>query len=106
VGVRVPDEASKETRTFLAYVLLDLSTVDAELDDEALVECLAVAREAGIEKAFEDVVKKELGVNARAWGSLGHRAVGRRQALRMEEGPVPIDATGPAAPPIDEAGPA
>jgi hypothetical protein len=106
VGVRVPDEASKETRTFLAYVLLDLSTVDPELDDEALVECLAVAREAGIEKAFEDVAKKELGVNARTWVSLGHRAVGRRQALPMEEGPAPIDATGPAAPPIGEAGPA
>ncbi len=46
-SVRVPAEASPETRRFLAYVLLDLATVDPDLEDEPLVECLAVAREAG-----------------------------------------------------------
>ena len=120
VGTRVPDEASKETRTFLAYVLLDLATVDPDLDDEALVECLAVAREAGIEKAFDDVAKKELGVKPRTWESLGHRAAGRRQAQPADQtGSVPradpetSTAAGPEpaeppdlAPPADEAGPA
>ena len=88
VGVLVPEAASKETRRFLAYVLLDLATVDPDLADEALVECLAIARVAGIEAAFEDVAKKELGVKARAWDALGRRAMGRRDAAVAEAGPT------------------
>ncbi len=93
VETRVPQEASKETRTFLGYVLLDLATVDPELDDEPLVECLAVAREAGIEKAFEDVAKKELAVQARAWETLKRRAAERRQAATDAEVEAVVIAT-------------
>lgn len=98
VDAGVPREASKETRTFLAYVLLDLATVDPELGDEALVECLAVAREAGIDAAFEEVTKKELGLKARAWESLQRRAMSRRPAVGTQE-------PGNAPPPPAEPGP-
>ena len=80
VASRVPDEASTETRRFLAYVLLDIATVDPDLDDEPLVECLAVAREAGIESAFEDIARKEMGTNAKAWEAVRRRSTDRRQA--------------------------
>jgi peptidase M48-like protein len=103
VDARVPAEASMETRRFLAYVLLDLATVDPDLGDESLIECLAVAREAGIDAAFEEVARKELAPNARTWEALQRRAADRR---RMVVGPVPSDtpepepsADPPAAPP-------
>lgn len=95
VEARVPEGASKETRSFLGYVLLDLATVDPELDDEPLVECLAVAREAGIEKAFEDVAKKELALQTRAWESLRRRAAERRQAATGAEVDAIVVPTGP-----------
>ncbi len=114
VETRVPDEASTETRRFLAYVLLDLATVDPDLDDEPLVECLAVAREAGIEPAFETLVKKEMGTNAKSWESLRRRALGRRQAPSADAASdTPMGAVGEPSPPgsatpdgQDEAGPA
>jgi hypothetical protein len=91
VGARVPAEASKETRTFLAYVLLDLATVDPELDDGPLVECLAVVREAGIEQAFEEVARTELAIQARAWDSLKRRATERRQPAREADLEADVD---------------
>lgn len=89
VVARVPEEASVETRRFLAYVLLDLATVDPDLSDEPLVECVAISRAAGLEKAFEEVVKKELGVNARSWDSIVRRSTGRRLGAAPE--PPAID---------------
>jgi hypothetical protein len=80
VATRVPDDAPTETRRFLAYVLLDLATVDADLADESLVECLAVAREAGFEATFEEVARKELAMNGRAWDAARRRSEGRRHA--------------------------
>jgi len=93
VDARVPAEASAETRRFLAYVLLDLATVDPDLGDESLVECLAVAREAGIDAAFEDVARKELAPNARTWEALKRRAADRR---RVVVAPAPSEPTEPS----------
>lgn len=88
-----PDDASEDTRRFLAYVLLDLATVDPELDDEPLVECLAVARETGVEPAFEAVAKQELAINNRSWEVLKRRAAGRRSRLvPTTEAPPPVAA--------------
>ena len=114
VETRVPEEASTETRRFLAYVLLDLATVDPDLDDEPLVECLAVAREAGIEPAFEALVKKEIGASAKSWESLRRRALERRRESSAVATPdVPLDAGSDTIQPglatrdaQDEAGPA
>jgi hypothetical protein len=78
VATRVPERAPAETRRFLAYVLLDLATVDPELEDEPLVETLAVAREAGILAAYEEVAKQELAPSARAWEGFRRRAAERR----------------------------
>jgi hypothetical protein len=80
VATRVPDDAPTETRRYLSYVLLDLATVDADLADESLVECLAVAREAGFEETFEEVARKELTMNGRAWDAARRRSEGRRHA--------------------------
>ena len=78
VVARVPDNAPTETRRYLSYVLLDLATVDADLADESLVECLALAREAGLEATFEEVARKELAINGRAWEAVRRRSEGRR----------------------------
>ena len=87
VGVRVPDDAPPETRRYLSYVLLDLATVDADLADEPLVECLAVAREAGFESTFEEVARKELGMNGRTWDAVRRRAMGRRHRAEVPDAP-------------------
>ena len=73
----IPAEASPETRRYLAYVLLDLATVDPEDDDAALIELLAVARLAGIGPAFEGVMRKELSLGERAFAKLSARAASR-----------------------------
>ena len=78
VEARLPEDAPAETRRYVSYVLLDLATVDADLADESLLECLAVAREAGFEATFEEVARKELGMNSRAWDALRRRSEGRR----------------------------
>ena len=78
VEARIPEGAQAETRRFLSYVLLDLATVDPDLDDEGLVETLAVAREAGIASAFEEVARRELSINARTWEAIRRRSAERR----------------------------
>ena len=80
VETRVADDTPPETARFLAYVLLDLGTVDPDLDDESLVEVMAVAREAGLAGAFEEVAKRELELSARSWDGLKKRARSRRTA--------------------------
>ncbi len=88
VEVRVDDDVPAETRQFLAYVLLDLATVDPDLEDEPLVEMAAVAREAGIGAMFEEVARRELTLNARAWEGLKKRSLDRRTAPVSVEVPV------------------
>ncbi len=85
----IPAEASTETRRYLAYVLLDLATVDPEYDDAILVELLAVARLAGIGPAFEDLIRKELGLGERAFGKLSTRATVREQERTAPAAPAP-----------------
>ncbi len=86
-----------ETRRYFSYVLLDLSTVDPDLADESLVECLAVAREAGLEPTFEEVARKELAMNGRAWDAIRRRSTGRRHQLATADA-VPTALTAPTAP--------
>lgn len=78
VQVRLSDGTPKETLRFLSYVLLDLATVDPDLDDEGMAEVLAVARETGLAAAFEEVARKELGLGQRAWDALAKRSLDRR----------------------------
>jgi hypothetical protein len=97
-GVRFPDglavtpipvDASTETRRYLAYVLLDLATVDPEYDDQALVELLAVARLAGLGPAFEGVIRKELDIGERVFGKLSASAAVRERERAAGTTPSP-----------------
>lgn len=87
VQVRLTDGTPKETLLFLSYVLLDLATVDPDLDDEAIVEVLAVTREAGLAATFEEVARKELGLNQRAWDAFAKRSRDRRVGAAAETTP-------------------
>jgi hypothetical protein len=89
-------KAPEETRRFLSYVLLDLATVDADLEDEGIVEAAAVARETCLAKAFETIVRKELQLKDRAWDAVHKRAAERRVAAATES--VPPTAEPPSAP--------
>ncbi len=73
----IPAGASTETQRYLAYVLLDLATVDPDHDDPALIELLAVARLAGLGPAFDGVIRKELGIGERAVAKLSAAAAVR-----------------------------
>jgi hypothetical protein len=67
----VPERATESTRRYLAYVLLDVVTVDPDLDEEEAVRrALAHARAAGLAAAFEAVARAELGLSAAAWRRL------------------------------------
>ena len=108
VVTRVPASTPTETRRFLAYVLLDLATVDAELEDEPLVEVLAVARVAGIGPTFEEVARKELTLGQRAWDGVVRRAATRRTAAPRAENaePEPTGAPTPDSSPAPDTSPA
>ena len=92
VEARVPDRTPEATRRFLAYVLLDLATVDPDLDDEPLVECLAIARQVGIASTFEEVARRELSIKDRAWDTIRTRSAGRRLTADPSPGRI-IEAT-------------
>lgn len=51
---------SAATHDYLAYVLLDLATVDPERREEGLTHAMTVAREAGIDEAFARIARSEL----------------------------------------------
>jgi hypothetical protein len=70
----IPVGSSSETKRYLAYVLLDFATADAELEDEPLVEAIVTAGAVGLEKQFEQIGKRELGLADRAWSRLAERA--------------------------------
>ena len=55
----VPASASEATRRYLAYVLLDLATVDPDLEDGGLRAALALAASTGLGTAVKDAVAAE-----------------------------------------------
>ena len=60
-------EAADETvRRYLAYVLLDLATVDREGDDVALAAALRMAEELGLGSIFVGIAASELDLSKRA----------------------------------------
>ncbi len=64
--------------------------------DEPLADCLAVAREAGFEPMFEEVARKELTMNGRAWEALRRRSEGRRQGSTDGIDVAEVDGSGVA----------
>ena len=55
----VPASATGATRRYLAYVLLDLATVDPDLEDAGLRTALALAASTGLGSAVADAVTRE-----------------------------------------------
>ena len=55
----VPSSATDATRRYLAYVLLDLATVDPDLEDGGLRAALALAASTGLGTAVRDAVARE-----------------------------------------------
>jgi hypothetical protein len=97
VEVRLAEDLPKETAQFLSYVLLDLATVDPDLEDEPIVEVAAVAREAGLAPTFGELARRELGLSARAWDVLWKRSQERRAGAPADAAAAPPDAEPPAA---------
>jgi hypothetical protein len=68
----LPAEVSAATRRYLGYVLLDLITVDPDLDLELAVgHALRFAGALGLEADLEKVVRDELQLSAAAWTRIG-----------------------------------
>jgi hypothetical protein len=57
--VPVPAQASEATRRYLCYVLLDLATVDPDLEDAGLAEARTVAAAAHLADDFQQVLVAE-----------------------------------------------
>jgi hypothetical protein len=58
--------ADETVRRYLAYVLLDLATVDREGDDVALAAALRLAEELGVGSIFTGIAGSELDLSKRA----------------------------------------
>jgi hypothetical protein len=72
----VPATATPATLRYLAYVLLDAVTADADLDDEAATgRALAIAHRIGLGAAFEEVARAELTHSAGTWRKLAGAVV-------------------------------
>lgn len=71
VGRRMPDAPTPLERCaagltdLYAYVLLDLATVDEDIEAPAMAAALVLSEELGIAKRFDAVVAKELAVTAK-----------------------------------------
>lgn len=50
---------------YLAYVLLDLATVDEEIEPAAFAQACTLSQSWGIGRSFDDVARKELGLSAK-----------------------------------------
>lgn len=66
------------TRSFLAYLLLDLATVDPETGDTGMVAMIALARRIGMGEVFEDLADDELGWSDKRRAKLAAAADGVR----------------------------
>ena len=70
----VPSPATPETTRYLAYVLLDLATVDPAAAEAGLAAAAAVASAVGLARPFEEVARRELELGERAWDRVGRLA--------------------------------
>jgi peptidase M48-like protein len=71
----LPDALSAQTRRYLGYVLLDLITVDPDLDVEiALARALGFADELGMAADLDRLARAELELSAAAWTRIGAAA--------------------------------
>jgi hypothetical protein len=76
----LPTGSSPQTRRYLAYVLLDLVTVDPDLDLElAVARACRFAERIGLGPDFERVARVELQLSAAAWTRIG---AGSKEAAR------------------------
>jgi hypothetical protein len=55
----VPPQATEATRRYLAYVLLDLATVDPDLDDAGLTAVRSLADRVGLGPALAEAITRE-----------------------------------------------
>lgn len=65
IGLRV-EELAPETRRYLAAVLLDFATVDADLGIDGMARMLQLARRAGLGTEMDNLVASELDLSERA----------------------------------------
>ena len=65
-----PDGLAPETRRYLAAVLLDFATVDAELGNESLARMIVLARRCGLGNDLDKLVGSELDVPDRTRAKL------------------------------------
>jgi hypothetical protein len=67
----LPDGLSEQTRRYLGYVLLDLITVDPDLDVEiAVARALGFAEQLGIAADLDRLARAELELSAAAWSRI------------------------------------
>lgn len=66
----VPAEATAGTRTYLAYVLLDLAVADPDLEDRGLAAALRLAARLGLAGELADAARRERVVPARTLTAL------------------------------------
>lgn len=79
---------TESTRKYLAFVLLDLATVDRSLEQQPLAAALRLATALAIEDEFLSVAAEELSLSKRTLGKL------RKDAARLEEtAPAPTAET-------------
>jgi hypothetical protein len=68
----IPDDTSPQTRRYLGYVLLDLVTVDPDLDLElSLGRAVRFAGRIGLGPDFDKLARTELQLSAAAWIRVG-----------------------------------
>jgi hypothetical protein len=68
----LPAGCTVQTRRYLGYVLLDLITVDPDLDVELAVgRGLRFAGSLGLEADLERLVRAEMQLSAAAWTRIG-----------------------------------
>jgi hypothetical protein len=68
----LPAELSPQTRRYLGYVLLDLSTVDPDLEVEiAVARALEFAAELGLGPDLDRLARAELELSTAAWARIG-----------------------------------
>jgi hypothetical protein len=72
----VPDPATPETLRYLAYVLLDLATVDRTLEEPGLTGAAAVASAVGLDGPFAEAARREFALGDRAWDRIARLAAG------------------------------
>lgn len=71
-GFRMPSSGDSVAE-YVAYVLLDFGTVDAEIEEVSLARVAHLARELGIATAFSKIARKEMRISAANYGEFERR---------------------------------